>query len=285
MQLYAFNFNQQLVSAQHALRQTDYHCLECKQTVRLRGGPYRQRHFYHIEQATLCRQHQKGPNHLALQSYFLQQLPTGDCRLEYPFPSIRRIADVAWLSQKIVIEIQCSPITSEEVLSRNHDYHQLGWKVIWILHDQRYNQVRLSAAEIALRSSPHYFSNMDSLGSGIIYDQFDICENGLRLKRLHPLPLHFREIPNRSLRMRSYPLSVLEQRAHAWNLSVAGDLMNLFLSTPTSDYLRNVVKLENHYDSSTHSWALRHLPFKLWHIGVVTPYQIFFRFLLERMCR
>ena len=285
MPLYAFNFDGQLICARQALRQTDYQCFECQQIVRLRGGPQRQRHFYHLEPTSFCRQHQKGPVHLQLQSYFLQQLPKGDCQLEYSFPSIRRIADVAWLSQKIVFEIQFSPITSEELLARNQDYQKMGWKVVWILHDQRYNQVRLSAAEIALRSSPHFFSNMDHQGVGMIYDQFDICEKGIRQKRLSPLPIQVNDLQFHSSHSPSYPLTLLANRSCNWNLSFSGDLLSLFFKNPHSEYLSQAIKIEKNFYHESTSLTWRNLPSKFWNKGIVTPYQIFFRFLLERMCR
>lgn len=286
MQLYALDLKGELINARQAHRKTDYQCLECCQVVRLRGGPQRQRHFYHVEPTPFCRQHQKGAVHLQLQSYFFQQLPWGDCQLEYAFPSIGRIADVAWLSQKIIFEIQCSPISAEEVLARNRDYQQLGWQVVWILHDRRYNQVRLSAAELALRSSPHYFTNMDQLGVGIIYDQFDICDKGLRLGRLSPLPIDIREKEALDfLQKQFFPLAVLQQRMSAWNLSFAGDLMSAFVNHPHSDYWQQAIKIEKLFYTSHKPFKWRHIPAKIWQWGVARPYQLFFRFLLERMCR
>jgi competence protein CoiA len=285
MQLYALDQDGQFISARRALRQINYQCLECQQIVRLRGGPQRQHHFYHLEPTPFCRQHQKGPIHLQLQSYFLQHLPPGDCQLEYSFPSIQRIADVAWPSQKIIFEIQYSPITAEEVLARNRDYQQLGWRVVWILHNHRYNQMRLSAAELALRSSPHFFSNMDPLGSGMIYDQFDICEKGLRHKSLPPLPINIREIPQAySSEIQLYSLFLLKQRAQTWNLSFAGDLMSLFWTSPDCDYLNQALKIEKAFYAFSQPFTWRHLPSKLWQ-RMASPYQILFRFLLERMCR
>lgn len=286
MQLHAFDSNGCLVSSNQALRHTDYYCFECQQIVRMRGGPQRRCHFYHLEPTIFCRQHQKGQIHLHLQSYFLRQLPPGDCQLELPFPSIRRIADVAWLSQKMIFEIQCSPITAQEILARNRDYQTEGWNVVWILHDQRYNQIRLSAAEIALRSSPHFFSNMNRLGSGIIYDQFDICQKGLRKKRLLPLPIDlkggFRSCPAEGL---SYPLKLLTQRSNFWKFSFEGDLLSLFWNTPSSQYLKEALDLEKQFYSSENPFTWRDLPNQLWQRGIVRPYQIFFRYMLERMCR
>ena len=286
MQLYASDFNGQPISARQALKQTNYYCLECQQTVRLRGGPYRQPHFYHLEPTPFCRQHQKGQIHLQLQFYFLQHLPLEDCQLECSFPSIRRIADVVWLSQKIVFEIQCSPISGEEVLARNRDYQRLGWRVIWILHDQRYNQVRLSAAELALRSSPHFFTNMNEKGVGVIYDQFELCNQRLRLKRLPPLPIEITKIDSLdSMETESLPLLLLKQRVQAWNFSFTGDLFSLFLHSPSSHYLSQALEIEQSFYSPPQRRTCLQFLFHLWHLGIVNSYQILFRFLLERMCR
>lgn len=284
MQLYALDSERQLTSARGAVRQTNYYCLECQQLVRLRGGVRRRRHFYHLEPTPDCRQHQKGLVHLQLQWHFLQQLPVGDCQLEKPFNAIHRIADVAWLSQKIIFEIQCSPISAEEVIARNRDYQKLGWSVIWILHDRRYNQTRLSAAEMALRSSPHFFSNMDSDGIGIIYDQFDICKNGRRHERLPPLPIDLREPPS-TVQEQLYPLSLLSHRAKYWKYFFKDDLMNLFLQTPDIPYLQQAMARENSFFSASQSFTGSRLYARLWQKGIVMPYQILFRFLLERMCR
>lgn len=286
MQLYALNEKKELINAHQAFKKTDYYCLECHQIVHLRGGPHRQRHFYHLEPTPFCRQHQKGAVHLQLQSYFFQHLPVGDCQLECAFPSIGRIADVAWFSQKIIFEIQCSPISSEEILARNRDYQQQGWQVIWILHDQRYNQTRLSAAELTLRSSPHYFTNMDQLGSGIIYDQFDICDKGLRLMRLSPLPIDIREKRDlNSVQKQSFSLNLIQQRMLTWKISFAGDLIHSFIDNSIHSYCNQAIKMEKLFHTSTRPFKWRYLPLIIWQRGMVKHYQIFFRFLLERSCR
>lgn len=279
MQLYALDTTGCLTSARQALKHRDYQCLECEQIVHLRGGPHRQPHFYHLEPTPFCRQHQKGPIHLQLQAYFVQQLPAGDCVLEQRFPTIQRIADVAWLSQKIIFEIQYSAITAQEVLQRNQDYQKLGWSVVWILHDHRYNQRRLSAAEMALRSSPHFFSNMNRLGQGIIYDQFDLCVHGLRQERMAPLPIDVSQPHLYSQEV--YPLQLLTQRANQWNLFFAGDLMSLFLDTPLSIYLQQAQEKErvDGYVVDFPFWD------QLWHKGIKMPCQVMLRFLLERACR
>jgi competence protein CoiA len=163
--------------------------MECGGPVRLKSGRHKKSHFFHLQPERACRQHQKGIIHIHLQTYILDLLPEKDCMLEYRMPAIGRIADAAWLSKKIVFEIQCSPISAEEVAARNRDYRSLGWTVVWILHEKRFNQYRVTAAEEMLKASPYYFSNFNEKGEGFIYDQFQIIQNGLRKHRQAVYPV------------------------------------------------------------------------------------------------
>lgn len=158
MQLFAFNTRNQLVSANHAQKQNDYSCIECGSIVRLRGGLHRQKHFYHLKPDRLCRQSQKSLVHIQVQKSLQEILPRGECFLERRFPGIKRIADVVWEPRKIVFEVQCSGITAEEIASRNRDYFGVGYKVVWILHEKRFNKWKVSASERFLREHPHYFT-------------------------------------------------------------------------------------------------------------------------------
>lgn len=283
MQLYALNSQGRIIHARQAVKQMDYFCLECRQNIRLRGGPYRQSHFYHLEPTPSCRQSQKGLIHLQLQTYFMQQLSPEDCQLEVRFPSIQRIADVVWPSQKIIFEIQYSPISGQEVLARNRDYQKMGWQVIWILHDHRYNQTRLSAAEMALRSAPHFFSNMNASGEGILYDQFDICHQGIRIERLPPLPLTIHKQSIQQIPTASWTLKLLKERALTWNLSLEGDLLNLSQKASASSYLKQAYVLEQRFYPSLSCHSHRLLS-QVWQ-KIIRPHQAVFRFILERMCR
>jgi competence protein CoiA len=288
MLLFALDSNNQSIDARYASKQKNYFCLECQQIVRMRGGPHRRCHFYHLEPTIFCRQHQKGLIHLQLQSYFLQHLTENDCRLEFHFPSIQRIADVAWLSKKLIFEIQCSPISAEEVLARNRAYAQEGWSVVWILHDQRYNQKRLTAAEIALRSSTYFYTNMNQVGAGFIYDQFDICHKGIRQNRLPPLSIDFKE-PFACEAFRnhaSFPLEFLANRAKNWKYFFHGDLLHLFINSPLANYLQEAIEKEKRFlllNNTSFSW--NHLPTQIWQRGFAIPYQLLFRYILEKVCR
>ncbi len=284
MQLYAYDKEEQLISAQQAHKHTDYFCLECKSIVRLRSGPHRQRHFYHTAPTPQCRQHQKGATHIYLQHYLQQKLTLSDARLEWPFPQIGRIADVAWLSKKIVFEIQYSHINAQELLARNSDYARLGWQVIWIFHDFRYNQRRLTAAEMAVRNSPHYFSNMEPQKGGIIYDQFDLCENGIRKHKLPQLELQFDNLNPRYLPKNIlWPLISNKERLQSWSLSLKGDMASLVMDNTQTEYLQQAKALEMAHLRSISSQN-RSIFAKLFQ-DAHKIYQTIFRYILEKHCR
>lgn len=180
MQLFALDEKENLIPAAQALKHLDYKCLECSKEVRRRGGIHRQDHFYHIKPDPACRQSQKSAAHLHLQLYIARHLPDGEWTLERRFPTIGRIADLAWEQKHIIFEIQCSPISAQEVRERNENYKSLGYEVIWILHEKQFNRYKVSAAELFLSDKTHYFSAMDSYGRGIIFDQLQHIEKGIR---------------------------------------------------------------------------------------------------------
>ena len=134
-----------------------------------------------------CRQNGKSLAHLQAQRRLEELLGADQCRLEVKFGPINRIADVVWEPKKIIFEVQCSPISAEEVNARNRDYKGMGYEVIWLLHDSQFNRQRVSAAEMSLRHSCHYFTNMNAEGAGYFYDQFDVVVDGLRRAKFSPL--------------------------------------------------------------------------------------------------
>jgi competence protein CoiA len=183
MHLIAKNSNGEIIVADRADKEASYFCLECNASVRLRGGARRRRHFYHTTQARPCRQAGKSATHLAVQQRLLSLLPFGEARLEVAFPEIGRIADLYWEKAKIVFEVQCSPISKQEVEERSSDYRRLGLTPVWILHANRYNRRRLTEAEEWLTSHPHYYTTIDETGKGLFFDQWSQISGGVRHQR------------------------------------------------------------------------------------------------------
>ena len=119
--------------------------------------------------------------HLAVQHKIIQLIGDNSCKLEHRIKN--HIADIYWVSQNIVFEIQCSPITLKEAVSRTKDFEDLGVGIIWILHQKTYNKTHMNPAEKYLISCKNvYYSNIDQGGDGIIFDQEQAI---LFNKRLH----------------------------------------------------------------------------------------------------
>ncbi|MEI8365518.1 MAG: competence protein CoiA family protein [Parachlamydiaceae bacterium] len=289
MQLCALDLDQQLVFAGKAAKQHDYACVECRQTVRLRHGMHRQPHFYHVKPNGHCHLHAKGMPHLMLQYFLKNTLPDGEVEMECRFPAIGRIADVVWHTKHLVYEIQCSPISPEEVTARNADYGSLGYQVVWIFHQDRYNHHRLSAAEHILCDSTHYFTDMNALGEGQVYDQLSIVERGVRIHRLSPLPVDLtspfflKEDKNKE-NFDGFLPKALRQRAKAWTVCFAGDTLDCCLRGSSDELLRQLESLPGGGNPLLWPYAKDQGQnfFAKW---ILDPYRALFRMFLEKACR
>lgn len=298
MQLYAKESKNALVFAGRASKHTDYICVECSQHVRLRSGIHRQPHFYHLRPNASCNQHGKSMTHLMVQCHLQTLLPPHEAQLECRFASISRVADVAWHSRKIIFEIQCSQITAAEISARNDDYVSLGFQVIWILHDNRFNQWRISAAEHTLRDRPHYFTNINSEGKGIIYEQLSIAVRGVRKERSIKLPVDLSVIqetlhlPDSSLY--ALPKMVL-RKIESYPLNFGGDTVHHCMEhvkegAPLSEYLQSLAEMEFRWQDAIERQSLSSMPLGSFIILVckrliVEPYCAVLRLLLEKACR
>ena len=109
MPLYAHNQFKQIVLSLHADKTQSYRCIECGEELRLRYSERIRAHFYHIKPRLSCFFASKSLEHIHAQWHLSDQLPL---KLEKRFPSINRIADCVWEEEKIIFEIQCSPIRS-----------------------------------------------------------------------------------------------------------------------------------------------------------------------------
>lgn len=289
MQLYAFNREKQLVSATHAVKQQNYHCAECEGVVRLRGGVHRQSHFYHLKHSNSCRQSQKSLVHIQVQKHLQQLLPEGDCILEQRFTEINRIADVVWEPNKLIFEVQCSGITAEEVECRNVDYLKLGYQVVWVLHDNRFNKWKVSAAERFLLGSPHYYTNIDKKGRGHIYDQIDVIHKGVRMNIQKPLiidPTKPKWIPENQSNFTEDVPRILAMRLLKWPLYFSQDLMDCcrYPDQKLKQALQKAIDFERGLISEDNGKFLTSIKYLLYRY-IARPYLLVFQVLLEKACR
>lgn len=285
MQLYALDKDKRAVFANHAKKHTNYTCPECHSLIRLRGGVHRQNHFYHLDPERRCRQNGKSMEHLLAQFRILEALTENECSLEVRFPEIQRIADCVWHKQKIIFEIQCSPISAAEVRSRNADYRKMGYDVIWILHDKQFGKKRPTAAEMYLAFHVHYFTNIDALGKGGFYDQFTLIE-GLNRKytseRKEFIWNHLVSHQTNLELAKSMPLLVQEKMKNSF-CHFKGDLTDTCLHGEDEELLTQLFQFEkNNKSGLIQRIVARILKFIMDY--VVRPYQIIFRIFLEKAC-
>ncbi len=146
----------------------------------------------------------KSIAHEEIQCHLKKQIP----ELELEKRLGARRADAFWEKEKIVFEVQLSPISLELAARRCQDYS--GYQVVWILHEGEFNQRRVSPAEKFLRTSyPTYFTNGRS-----IYDQIEVLEGQVRKYRSDPLPIQ--------INAPRHPFLKVSDRS--WQLHFAGDL-------------------------------------------------------------
>lgn len=268
MHLIAKNSKGEIIVADRADKEGSYFCLECDRPVRLRSGTRRRLHFYHLAQPHPCRQAGKSAIHLAVQQRLLSLLPAGEGRLEVPFSAIRRVADLYWERERIVFEVQCSPISKEEIEERSGDYRRLGLTPVWILHANRYNRRRVTAAEEWLTCHPHYYTTVDEEGDGLFFDQWGLISGGVRHLRSPRLPVQ--------LNRPKWPLEALEGWPAPFDEWVAG--RSLFFAGDLIDRV-----------AGEDRWLVEELARRMPQVGrrgallrwLTRPYLIFFRALLE----
>lgn len=238
MQLYALE-KQVLIHASEAVKRRDYRCPECLGRLRVRSGENLTPHFYHIKRADGCHLQNKTAEHLQTQLFIQASLPGQNVVLEKEFPEIGRIADVVWEDEKIVFEVQKSPISLKEVKERNDNYAQVGYYTVWILHDQTFNKHKVKNAEEHLRMHHlAYFTNISASGFGIIYDQKEQIHLLKRMWKSKPFSLCLRDVKkyqdcnnNKTDLVSSKVPKVIETRIQ-FGIYFNGDLLERYLKNP-----------------------------------------------------
>lgn len=196
MALYAVD-EDDLIFAGHAQPRKIYWCLDCFGPVKKRLGKDRTPHFYHIQPAPHCRLHSKTEDHLRAQLQLQKHFAPGALQIERPFIKINRVADVCWESEKVVFEIQCSPLTEKEAELRMNDYHNQGYDVVWLLDDKRYNKRVIRPAEEFLRRHSAYYVSIKAGLASDFYDQFEIFTEDKRVRKGKRLLLDLQKIRQR----------------------------------------------------------------------------------------
>jgi competence protein CoiA len=233
MSLYAVD-GDDLIDAYDAECGKTYWCLDC-------FGPMKKRakrqfpHFYHLKPTPTCRLYSKTEDHLLIQLQIQKSFSPATLQLEKPFPLIQRVADICWEKEKIIFEIQCSPLSEIEARSRIRDYGSLGYDVIWLLDDRRFNKRAVPPVEQFLRTHSTYYISFQRGLQSLYYDQFEVLFNGRRLKKGRPMLLNLQNI--RKFTKNFLPQTTMPEQILALSLNrhIQGDrvsraLQNHFLT-------------------------------------------------------
>ncbi|MDN3504535.1 MAG: competence protein CoiA family protein [Rhabdochlamydiaceae bacterium] len=173
-----------LISIEEAVKGIDYKCPECHTLLRFKKGVYYKPHFYHVNGQSCSK---NGAEHIAVQARIKKLIPSA--QLEKAFNQVQRIADVCYEEKKIIFEVQCSPITAEELLARNRDYEAMDYTVIWIFHTKRYNRGRLKPSEKIARNQLAYYTDITAGGKGQIFDMAGFGRSFLAKREKYPVDL------------------------------------------------------------------------------------------------
>jgi competence protein CoiA len=235
MSRYALDDNDRIVAAHDADLFCRYRCLECQSPLQKRSGQHRQAHFYHLQTMRQCRLHSQSVDHLIMQTEIQKMIPA--ITIERPFNKILRIADLCWEEKKIIFEIQCSPIDTQQADKRASDYSREGYELIWLLDDRLYNRKRgLRPAETRMREQTCYYFSMQR---NKIYDQFEVIHAKQRLAKGPPLPVDLAD-PILASPRADHLTNQLDHRVGRYFFR--GDLIDRVLRYPI--YLQHLQELE-----------------------------------------
>lgn len=240
-----------------------YWCHECFGPVKKRRGGSCTFHFYHLKNGPSCRLFSRAQNHFLAQKQLQRLLP--ECELEKPFLHIVRVGDCVWEKEKVVFEIQCSPIQENEVLQRVSDYKSMGYDVIWLLDDQRYNKKTLRPAEKLLRAHSCYYLRIKETTLPICYDQFEIFEKDKRVRKGQEFSIDLRKIlytPQKELSPDLHPKQVLALRSNRYFYND-----RLYRSLKKADSIPYWIELEKKIEKKQR-WLRRFFQFLLKRIKI-----------------
>jgi len=240
MQLFALDKDKKIFIGD-AIRGVNYSCFECGKYLRMRGGQFRRKHFYHSQLDAGCRHSKKSEKHLRVQLQIQKLLPVNDSELEFIFIKILRIADVVWFSRNIVFEVQCSNIAEHLVKERTEDYHSIGYEVVWILDDWRFNKWKVTPSEYFIKSLPHYYVSV-SKENITFYDQFDLIQ---KFRRKHRGPPQYVELGHVFFtyliekKSRKKAPKILKNRMETHRVYFSRDLTEIYLREKDSTLYRS----------------------------------------------
>ena len=167
----------------------------------------------------------KSLEHIEIQKKIVAAIGENKAEQEVRFLEISRVADVCWHEKQIVFEVQCSPITLEELVQRTSDYEKVGYYVIWILLDSTFLYKDKMAIREYLEKRTHYFATKEA----IIFDYMPGIYNAVRAFAVDVSTIQ----PFRKKNVRKE----LKKRANSWKYYAKQDLLFFSEAFPEKKFL------------------------------------------------
>lgn len=121
-------------SAIHTSKGGEYICECCGKPLYVRKGAATEHVFYHAAGECTDKWNYEfdDPWHIGMQKWLVEQIPGAESEVVITAGGITHRTDVCMPQQKVVIELQHSPMDYDVFAERNFFYTSAGYKVIWI---------------------------------------------------------------------------------------------------------------------------------------------------------
>jgi hypothetical protein len=150
------------------------------------------------------------------------------------------------------------------------------------LHANRYLQSKVTAVQLSLAKTAHYYTNINETGEGVI---FDVLENAsdVNERLIHTISLRQMQRMS-SLTNHPFPL-LFKKRRSSWEVSFINDFYHVLSSKDCDAKFIAAAKHAERLLRQEIYWSWIRLIKRLITKSLVRPYGLFFQMLLDKSCR
>lgn len=160
-----------------AINGIEYYCPVCLGPVRFKKGAIKTWHFAHLStQNCHFSFENESAEHLSLKAKMFTSLSQNyPVEIEKYLSKYQQIADI-FVAPKLVLEVQCSPISAQKLQDRTRSYQSQGLYPIWLFGEKLWLKKRLSAFQRSVLSYSDWI--------GFYFWELDNAKEELRLHYL-----------------------------------------------------------------------------------------------------
>lgn len=198
----AVDLDGNFILAEDALNEKKYICPRCSKELLICRGESCIPYFRH---ANTCKKKNEGGSESILHKDVKRQITAMFKRIgieafsEYVQKDIGRRIDVFVKDKavKLAVEIQCSPITLEEIIQRKHDYNSIGIRSWWIAGPNHLTPRSLKSTAVKFGKTTKFgksFFGVDQHEKYWLYSNFRITAMGKSLYQRRRIELDWNNI-------------------------------------------------------------------------------------------